>query len=231
MLVKLVNPWFFYTPDSHLTRLNTIYTDNLIRHRFWLEFITALNFEWQELASSHFVLNANVSFLSIQSVDQGGSHRSPAQIASYLSIVASVDAYRDRDTPEKAADFMLQKLAILYSLPYATFMWSMISFSVALSFACFQKSSLVTRTLIGVFWIAAVCVFVAWCIFTFWEASDWGWMKRWFNVKNRCEAEVEVEADASPVGEAPSLQPIRQRWQVPFVRGRSLSTGLDETVV
>ncbi|KAJ6495244.1 hypothetical protein C8R45DRAFT_1094905 [Mycena sanguinolenta] len=82
LLVKLVNPLLFFTPGSHLTRLNTIYTDKLIRHRFWSEFITALSTEWQELATvATVVLNANVSFLSIQSVDQGGAivfKRSPA---------------------------------------------------------------------------------------------------------------------------------------------------------
>ena len=37
------------------------------------------------------VLNANVAFLSIQSVDTGGhSFRSPAQISSYCSIAVSI---------------------------------------------------------------------------------------------------------------------------------------------
>ncbi|KAJ7792412.1 hypothetical protein B0H14DRAFT_2199550, partial [Mycena olivaceomarginata] len=60
--------------------------------------IVRLRTEWQELtAYATVILNANVSFLSIQSVDQGmvqGGNlvlkRSPAQIASYLSILASV---------------------------------------------------------------------------------------------------------------------------------------------
>jgi len=36
------------------------------------------------------LLNANVAFLAIPSVDPGDRDRSPAQLASYLSIVASV---------------------------------------------------------------------------------------------------------------------------------------------
>ena len=37
------------------------------------------------------MLNANVAFLSIQSVDTGGDpYRSPAQISSYCSIAASI---------------------------------------------------------------------------------------------------------------------------------------------
>ncbi|KAJ6588819.1 hypothetical protein B0H19DRAFT_1248417 [Mycena capillaripes] len=70
----LLRPLLFCAPDSHLVGLNTIYTDGLIRHRNWAEFIVRLCTEWQELtAYATVVLNANVSFLSIQSVDQGGS--------------------------------------------------------------------------------------------------------------------------------------------------------------
>ena len=37
------------------------------------------------------LLNANVAFLAIPSVDPGyGTHRTPAQLASYLSVVASI---------------------------------------------------------------------------------------------------------------------------------------------
>ena len=37
------------------------------------------------------LLNANVAFLAIPSVDPGyGTHRTPAQLASYLSVAASI---------------------------------------------------------------------------------------------------------------------------------------------
>ena len=39
------------------------------------------------------MLNANVAFLAIQSVDvnnNGGPYRSPAQISSYLSVIANI---------------------------------------------------------------------------------------------------------------------------------------------
>ena len=45
------------------------------------------------LVKATVVLNANMAFLSIQSVDQGGdvvAQRSPAQIASYVSILGSI---------------------------------------------------------------------------------------------------------------------------------------------
>ncbi|KAF8190332.1 hypothetical protein K438DRAFT_1831867 [Mycena galopus ATCC 62051] len=249
MLVKLFNPLLFRGPASHLVRLNTIYTDGLIRHRFWGEFIARLTTEWQELTVFATVfLSANVGFLSIQSVDQGPTvNRSPAQIASYLSIGASLGTIvlclqllkqirnRERDTPEEAAGFMqkhdhrsrgLQKLAILYSVPYATFMWSLVFFSVALCFMCFQDSSRVTRALVGALG-AGVVALMFWCIFVLWEGSDWDWLERLFRAKNRCE---EADVDA-PVGEAPSSKLPTRRWQWPSILVRKPSTDSDETAV
>ncbi|KAJ7359203.1 hypothetical protein DFH08DRAFT_686288, partial [Mycena albidolilacea] len=258
MLVKLVNPLLFYAPDSHLVHLNTIYTDGLIRHRIWADFIVRLSTEWRGLtAYATVILNANVSFLSIQSVDQGvvqGGNlvlkRSPAQIASYLSILASVGSIvlgllllkqirnRDRDTCADAAGFMLkhnhpsqglQKLAILYSLPYAMLIWSMLLFFVAFSFTCFQDSSLVGRMLIGVLW-TTVALLTLWCIFTLWEGSDLGWLKGFFGAKNRSQEDVDV--DASSTGEAPSVQPTRLRWlEWRSILVRKTSNQSDETAV
>jgi hypothetical protein len=36
------------------------------------------------------MLNANLAFLAIQSVDVNQNHRSPAQISSYLSVIATI---------------------------------------------------------------------------------------------------------------------------------------------
>jgi hypothetical protein len=94
------------------------------------------------------VLNANVAFLAIQSVDNGGgtpSTRSPTQISSYLSMLTSIGSIiiglllvkhhrnRDRASAADAAKFIfhrthptlgLETLAVLYSLPYAMLIWS-----------------------------------------------------------------------------------------------------------
>ncbi|KAJ7512643.1 hypothetical protein B0H11DRAFT_1985 [Mycena galericulata] len=170
----LLNPLLFYKPDSYLVGLNTIFTDGLIRYQSWPDFILWLCTEWQELTHyGIFVLNANVSFLSINSVDQNGNlvvDRSPAQISSYLSILTSLGGiivalllvqqtrHQDRNNNSMCsfgADLIssqtrgLQRLAILYSLPYVLFIYSMLLFLVAFSFACFQHSSLVTHTLLA----------------------------------------------------------------------------------
>jgi hypothetical protein len=112
LLIKLLSPLLFYAPDFHFVGLQTIYTDGLIRHRGWAEFITRLNGEWQEFTlyvrcddaffwcsvlqcfpQATVVLNANVAFLAIQSVDNNGyqnASRSPTQISSYLSVLTSI---------------------------------------------------------------------------------------------------------------------------------------------
>jgi len=170
-----------------------------------------LTVEWQELTAFAFILlTANVSFLSIQSVDQsGGVARSPAQIASYLSIVTSSGSMilgllllkqtrnRDRETPAEAAEFIrqhthptlgLEKLAILYSLPFALLFWSLLSFLVAICAMCFGNSSAVTRVLVIVF-CAVVAGLIVWCIFTGWEGSDRLWLNGLFSARDRVDEE------------------------------------------
>jgi len=58
------------------------------------------------------LLNANVAFLAIPSVDPGERNRSPTQLASYLSIVASIGSVvtgllllrQHRTKPQDAAE-------------------------------------------------------------------------------------------------------------------------------
>jgi hypothetical protein len=112
MLVVIFSPLLFWAPDVHLEALEKIWVDRLVHVGLWSEFINKLNSEWQEFIiivslfcftylcglanyalKAIVLLNANMAFLSIQSVDNGGQvveDRSPAQIASYISIVTSV---------------------------------------------------------------------------------------------------------------------------------------------
>ena len=58
------------------------------------------------------LLNANVAFLAIPSVDPGDHTRTPAQLASYISIVTSIGSVvigllllrQHRTKPQDAAD-------------------------------------------------------------------------------------------------------------------------------
>ncbi|KAJ7266926.1 hypothetical protein B0H12DRAFT_1320913 [Mycena haematopus] len=249
MLIKMLSPLLFYAPDFHLLGLHAINTDGLIRHSGWAQFVTRLNSEWQEFTLyATVVLNANVAFLSIQSVDQGGnlvSARSPAQISSYVSILASIASTiiglllvkhhrnRDRDSAAAAATFIfnrthptlgLETLAVLYALPYAMLIWSMVSFLAAFSFMCFQESSLLTRTLVAVVW-AAVAALILWCVFNSWESSDWDWLQ------------AEDEGDATQQEETKSVvtsetKPKKKRWTMswPIIALRKESYDSDRTV-
>ncbi|KAJ7485389.1 hypothetical protein FB451DRAFT_1127570 [Mycena latifolia] len=219
LFIAALSPLLFYAPDFHLVGLHKIHTDKLIRHRGWSDFITRLNGEWQEFTLlATVVLNANVAFLSIQSVDQGGfalPERTPAQISSYLSMLTSVGAviiglllvkqHRDRDrmAAADAAKFIsdwtypilgLEALAFLYSLPYAMLIWSMVSFLAAFSFMCFENSNLITRTLVGVIW-AAVAALILWCIFSAWESGNWDKLRSLLCWGNTSTAEEQDDSD------------------------------------
>ncbi|KAJ7173493.1 hypothetical protein C8R46DRAFT_1082980, partial [Mycena filopes] len=187
LLIQMLSPLLFYAPDVHLVGLQTMLSDGFIRTRSrgWQPFILRLNKEWQEFTLyGTVVLNANVAFLSIQSVDQGGfptDNRSPAQISSYLSILTSIGSIviglllakqnQDRQTVLDEllqASFIftqthpkrrLETVAIMYALPYAMFIWS-------------------TR-LVGVLWVA-VAALILWCVVTAWESTDWDWARKLF---------------------------------------------------
>ncbi|KAF7344557.1 hypothetical protein MSAN_01937600 [Mycena sanguinolenta] len=262
MLIKILSPLLFYAPDFHLLGLQAINTDGLIRHSGWALFVTRLNSEWEQFTLyATVVLNANMAFLSIQSVDQGGNlvpARSAAQLASYASILASIASTiigllllknhrnRDRDSAADAATFMfnrthprlgLETLAILYSLPYAMLIWSMVSFLAAFSFMCFQNSNLLTRTLVAVVW-TAVAALILWCVFHAWEGSGWDWLPDFFSCL-RCppveEEDPEVAAtqqDETKSAVTSELKPKKRRWvpSWPIITLRKESYDSDRTV-
>ncbi|KAJ6621366.1 hypothetical protein B0H10DRAFT_2215293 [Mycena sp. CBHHK59/15] len=255
LLMTMLSPLLFYAPDFHLVGLHTIYTDGLIRSRGWADFIQRLNSEWQEFTLyATVVLNANVAFLAIQSVDQGGTsvtNRSPTQISSYLSILTSIGSIiiglllvkqnrnRDRETAQSAASFIfnrmgrtlgLETLAVLHSLPYAMLIWSMVSFLAAFSFMCFERSSLVTRMLVGVLW-TAVASLILWCIFSAWETGDWDWLRRLACGANPADEEYEAQEEKSQTSdEAPKTKPLKIRWAWPKFTIRKGSYDSERTV-
>ncbi|THV03674.1 hypothetical protein K435DRAFT_962297 [Dendrothele bispora CBS 962.96] len=114
-----------------------IWVDRLIHQVSWEKFINGMRGEWQELLLFGTVLiNANVAFLAIQSVDSTSPARSPAQIGSYLSRV------NPKESAQHVANYLgiwipddhgrnesrigLETLAILYSVPYALLMWGQV---------------------------------------------------------------------------------------------------------
>ncbi|KAG7091401.1 hypothetical protein E1B28_010438 [Marasmius oreades] len=188
-LLGCLSPLMFSAPDTHCREINKIWVDRCVHKAAWNKFITNMNTEWQELILFGTVLlNANVAFLAIQSVDEATAvpSRSPGQILSFLSVVASIGSVivglmlarknkvKQKEAATEAAIFLnsfeaerlgLETLAILYSVPYALLMWGVIFFLAAFSYYCFNGSILYVRLIVAGAWII-VSFLSLWCIFT-----------------------------------------------------------------
>ncbi|KAH6917967.1 hypothetical protein BKA70DRAFT_1415993 [Coprinopsis sp. MPI-PUGE-AT-0042] len=207
-LIKLLSPLLFSAPDVHLHSLHKMWVDGIMHGPVWVKAIKKLNEEWQEfILYATVLLNANVAFIAIQSIDtQEGSYRSPVQVASYLSIVASIGSIiiglllvrqnrtRAHGTANDVCKFLLERshptlgletLAILYSLPYAMLLWGMVSFLAAFAWHCFDLTNAATRTVMGAAWVVFAAL-VIWCVWMGWVHHD-------------------MEADEIPVGEPTPL--------------------------
>ena len=123
LFMTVVSPLVLYGAEAHLKRLQEISTDYLVNEILWKEMMGRITDEWREFTiyvrfiyfilsfacrsifinkylyyfitfQATVLLNANVAFLAIQSVDSSGAvgHRSNGQRASYFSIVNSIGA-------------------------------------------------------------------------------------------------------------------------------------------
>ncbi|KAF9064960.1 hypothetical protein BDP27DRAFT_1269800 [Rhodocollybia butyracea] len=184
-LMKVFSPVLFSAPYWYFRSLTNICVDGLVHEAAWSEFINRMNEEWQQLTLFNTVLvNANVGFLAIQSIDNASNlpGRSPAQIASFLSVIASAGSIvlglihvrkhrgNPRDTAAAVARYInswtkdrlgLATLAVLYSVPYALLMWGVICFLLAFSFMCYSPSSALVRALMSSAWFV-VTILVLW---------------------------------------------------------------------
>ncbi len=107
-VIVLLSPLLFFAPDIHHNTLYEIWY-KIISKPDWNAFIRKLSTEWQDFVinvrtdminsranltrlQATVLLNANIAFLAIQSIDDSSSDkgRSPAQIASYVSTILSV---------------------------------------------------------------------------------------------------------------------------------------------
>ncbi|KZP26351.1 hypothetical protein FIBSPDRAFT_353346 [Athelia psychrophila] len=179
--LKSIEPFLFWGAAVHLVSLEKIWVDRTIHIVAFRRFIGKLNEEWQDfIIVATVLLNANMAFLSIQSVDNGGftvMNRSAAQIVSYISIVTSLGSAllsllllrqnrsKGRLSADVVAKFLgnvtcmtrgLENLAILYALPYALLMWSTLTFLVAFALDCFVRASVITRVPVGS--VLALCI-------------------------------------------------------------------------
>ncbi|KAJ7916696.1 hypothetical protein B0H13DRAFT_1997283 [Mycena leptocephala] len=185
LLIRVIALLLFNAPLMHLRTLEDAHTDGIVSHVTWRRITEVLDQEWQELTLfATVLLNADMAFLAIPTVEVGvNTSRSTAQIASYVSAVASLGsiivglilARQNRNrcdaNIDEAADYLarhsdslfgFQPLAILYSLPFALLMWGTLAFVVAFLDMCFQMSDKVTRGLVGSIYFLAF-LGIIWC--------------------------------------------------------------------
>ncbi|KAK7017516.1 hypothetical protein VNI00_018595 [Paramarasmius palmivorus] len=195
-LLSVLSPLLFFAPDTYRRALDKLWVDGMLHAASWNEFIGDMSNEWQQLILlGTVVLNANVAFLAIQSVDEDAADldRSPAQIASYLSVMASIGSIiiglaltrknkaNSKEAVEGSAIFLssfakhkrgLDPLAILYSVPYAFLMWGIVLFLVAFSIMCLQHSTITIKLLLGGAWVITALPII-WCAYTLATLDKW----------------------------------------------------------
>ncbi|KIJ58029.1 hypothetical protein HYDPIDRAFT_51732, partial [Hydnomerulius pinastri MD-312] len=184
VLMAACAPLLFMAPVTHVRALHNIYVDELTSRENWNIFVDKLNSQLQDTnLLATVLLNANVGFLAIQSVDDGGGIAF-RQIASYMSLVASFASIvlglsfvrqtriKTHNTVFYAARFFdwlrheklgLEMLAIIYSLPYALLMWGMLLFFTAFSAEWCGLGDVRSWISVGAF-MFGICILVAWCI-------------------------------------------------------------------
>ncbi|KAF9227021.1 hypothetical protein BS17DRAFT_764376 [Gyrodon lividus] len=147
LLMTVCAPLLFMAPVTNVRSLHKIFVDGIANRDKWNIFVNRLNSQLQDTNLLATVpLNANVGFLAIQSVDNGGGI-TLRQLSSYMSLVTSMASivlglafvgHNRTETPlgsemvRDQAPFLrriqrkrhgLETLAIVYSLPYAFLMW------------------------------------------------------------------------------------------------------------
>ncbi|KAG2154250.1 uncharacterized protein EDB93DRAFT_1081511, partial [Suillus bovinus] len=168
-LMFILAPLLFLDPVAQVQELHKIFVDEVTYDSRWKEF--CLKFKGQ-LQDSNLLatvlLNANVGFLAINTVDKGG--RDAIQMASYMSLVTSLGSIvlglffvshgqtSGQNTATEAAVFLgrlhngnhgLEKLAIMYSLPKALLLWGMAFFFAAFSIDWWTAGDITSRSIVG----------------------------------------------------------------------------------
>ncbi|KAF9461552.1 hypothetical protein BDZ94DRAFT_1263376 [Collybia nuda] len=193
-LIKTLSPLLFSAPNVHLKVMEELWVDKLTLKIPWSKFFTQIVGEWKaHTVNASILLNANVALLAIPSSDPGDStkvfSRSPTQIASYLSVIASsasmllglllLRQYQNMDgsNVEDTNKFLEKSyhptrghetLAILYSLPYALLVWSLMTFFLAFFHNVLPRFRR---------WVACLlaAILVVWCIWMGWQDSQDRW--------------------------------------------------------
>ncbi|KAH0579352.1 hypothetical protein H2248_003492 [Termitomyces sp. 'cryptogamus'] len=220
-LIEIFSPLLFFAPNVHLKDLHELWVDKITIKPRWMKFFVKMNGQWGEhivhvganlmepytnlmKRKASILLNANVAFLSIPSNDPSNdssilrSTRTAAQIASYLSVVASfasmllalmlvrqhrtkewnflgnplgVGKFHEYVGTHHHSKYGFEALAITYSLPYALLIYGMGTFLVAFLLMCFVRSTTTVRSIVGTATFL-MCGLILLCIVMFGE-GEW----------------------------------------------------------
>ena len=147
LLFRLVSPLLFFAPEVNLAAFEDIFVDEVIRNRTWKVFASNMVDGFSDyITYATILLNANVVYLAIPSVQ--GPSSSVASMVSMMSMITSLGSIvaglllmRWRKTggeyAEEVCNYLYpkkgslsrvrrrtEKLAVLYSLPYALLLWA-----------------------------------------------------------------------------------------------------------
>jgi len=182
MLGMLLSVFLFSMPHNLVDSLDNLYIGSFISYLSCDQFTQEIRSKWQNfIIIATVLLTTNVAFLAIPSVDRGVNERTPAQIASYISLVMSMICitsggllvhliHTDVHTFVKNVWYFpktraaILPLATLYSIPYASLCWGFITFLLAFSLECFSTQDLASIVLVAIA-LGLLAFFMAWCIY------------------------------------------------------------------
>ncbi|KAF9237090.1 hypothetical protein BU15DRAFT_76323 [Melanogaster broomeanus] len=186
-----------YGPVKSVKLLHKIFVDDIASTEEWNTFVKKLNSQLQDTnLLATVLLNANVGFLAIQSVDDSGGI-SIKQLASYMSLVASLSSIilglvfvghtrtETRNSAFQAANFLhrlqhethgLETLAIIYSLPYALLLWGIVLFFAAFVSELSGQGDVTSWVSVGSF-VFVVTLLVTWSIWTSRVHAPYWWFE------------------------------------------------------
>ncbi|KAF8840294.1 hypothetical protein BDN67DRAFT_659100 [Paxillus ammoniavirescens] len=173
----VLNILLLTAPRKHIRTLRGIYVDRVTNASRWGGFIGGLKDEWNGYTVFSTVLLAvDISFLAVPGVTNGNfvTSQTATAIMIYISTILSLgtlvvsvllaDQIRRYgiESLNEGAHYMsrmttsilgIEAMAVMYSLPYALLIWSMLAFGVALSTMVFSSVHKVGRAVVIIFFV------------------------------------------------------------------------------
>ncbi|RXW16485.1 hypothetical protein EST38_g9376 [Candolleomyces aberdarensis] len=165
LVLNIFSLIMFGGPGIHMQQIRELALDRLVRQRGYKNYVEKMLPEWRDITLyATVILAANMSFLTIGSVDEVGSagpNRTNSQRASYLSILASMGTIMfslllarlfdpDFVVNRSVSRWGLESLAILYGMPFALLLWSMVSFFLSFAILWYQGEDNVVIAMVSI---------------------------------------------------------------------------------